>query len=236
MGVVTHQTAGLLQSQADRHYGKYRGLVTDNEDPSRLGRLRARVPEVLGDVDSGWALPSVPYAGDGMGVHLIPPPGAGVWIEFEAGDVSRPIWVGCWWGQDQIPKDDGGSPATPAVKIIRSEQGLMVSLDDDGKTITVSDGDASNLLTIKVQEGQITIKGATKAVVEAPQIELVENATHPVAYGDEVVKYLTQLVQTYQTHMHPGQTAGPFPVTPAPPVPPAQPPTPALLSTKVKTG
>jgi uncharacterized protein involved in type VI secretion and phage assembly len=234
--VTTQQATELLQSQADRHYGKYRGLVTDNEDPTGLGRLRARVPEVLGDVDSGWALPSVPYAGDGVGAHLIPPVGAGVWIEFEAGDVSRPIWAGCWWGQDQIPKDEAGSPAKPVVKIVRSEQGLMVSLDDDGQTITVSDANASNLLTIKVQEGQITVKGATKAVVEAPQIELVEGASHPVVYGDDLVNYLTQLVQMYQTHMHPGQTAGPFPVTPAPPIPPVQPPTPALLSMKVKTG
>jgi hypothetical protein len=44
-------------------------------------------------------------------------------------------------------------------------------------------------------------------------------------------------VQTYQSHVHPGQLAGGFmPVTPAPPVPPLPPPTPALLSQKVKAG
>jgi uncharacterized protein involved in type VI secretion and phage assembly len=230
------QAAGQLQSQADRHYGKYRALVTDNEDPSGLARLKARVPEVLGDVDSGWALPSVPYAGDGVGSHLIPPVGAGVWLEFEAGDVSRPIWSGCWWGQDQIPKDDGGSAAKPPVKIIRSEKGLMVSLDDDGQKITISDENASNLVTIKAQDGEITVKAATKVVIEASQIELVDGASHPVIYGDDLVQYLTQLVQMYQTHMHPGQMSPVGPVTPAPPVPPVQPPTPALLSMKVKTG
>ena len=50
-----------------RYYGKYRGVVVDNSDPRQLGRLKAHVPEVLGDVDSGWALPCVPYAGDGSG-------------------------------------------------------------------------------------------------------------------------------------------------------------------------
>ncbi|HEU5098951.1 MAG TPA: hypothetical protein VFU22_08030 [Roseiflexaceae bacterium] len=40
----------------------------------------------------------------------------------------------------------------------------------------------------------------------------------------------------YQTHVHPGQMAGPIPVTPAPPVPPLPPATPTLLSMKVKTG
>jgi uncharacterized protein involved in type VI secretion and phage assembly len=227
---------GASGQQTARHYGKYRGLVTDNGDPNNLGRLRARVPEVLADVESGWALPSLPYAGDGSGLYAVPEAGTGVWIEFEAGDVSRPIWTGCWWGGGQLPKDNGGTAATPPMKIIRSEQGLMVSMDDDGQTIHVSDKDAKNVLEIQVQPGKITIKGATKAVVEAPQIELVENATHPVVFGDQLLQYLNQLVQTYQTHMHPGETALGFPVTPAPPLPPLPPATPSLLSQKVKTG
>jgi hypothetical protein len=110
-------------------------------------------------------------------------------------------------------------------------------MDESNQVISVTDEDGSNLLTIEVQRGQITIKGATKAVVEAPQIELVENATHPIVFGDELLNYLTQIVQIYQSHMHPGELAAGFmPVTPAPPVPPMPPPTPALLSTRVKAG
>ena len=220
-----------------RHYGKYRGLVVDVQDPNNLGRLRARVPEVLQDVETGWALPAAPYAGDGVGSWTIPPVGAGVWIEFEAGDVSRPIWSGCWWASDQRPENQDGSKAVPSLKIVRSEQGLLVSLDDQSQTIAVSDSNGANIVKIEVQKGQITVKGATKVVVEAPQIELVENATHPVVFGDDLLQYLNQLVQLYQTHVHPGELAlGVFPVTPAPPVPPFPPATPALLSTRVKTG
>ena len=222
--------------QAERHYGKYRGTVTDNADPDNRGRLKASVPEVLADVDSGWALPAAPYAGDGIGVFAVPPAGAGVWIEFEAGDLSRPIWSGCWWAGGQLPKDEKGTAATPPLKVIRTEKGLIVAFDDDGQTITMSDENGKNLVTIGVQQGQVTVKGATKVVVEAPQIQLVENSTHPVVFGDQLLQYLNQLVQTYQTHMHPGQTAGPFPVTPAPPTPPAQPASSSLLSTKVTVG
>ena len=47
-----------------RFYGKYRGIVVDNQDPSKLGRLKLRVPSVLGkDVVTGWATPCVPYGG-----------------------------------------------------------------------------------------------------------------------------------------------------------------------------
>lgn len=228
---------GMSGTAAERFYGKYRGTVSDNQDPQSLARLKARVPEVLGEEDSGWALPALPYAGDNTGLYTVPAVGAGVWVEFEAGDVSRPIWTGCWWGDGQLPKNEAGTEATPPMKILRSEEGLLVALDDDAKTITISDSDGSNLLTIKAQDGQVKLLAATKVIVEAPQIELVEGASHPLVYGDDLLNYLNQLVTTFNTHLHPGELAGgALPVTPMTPAPPAQPPTPALLSTKVKTG
>lgn len=48
--------------------------------------------------------------------------------------------------------------------------------------------------------------------------------------------YLNQVVTTFNTHMHPGQMAGPIPVTPMIPVGPLMPPTPDMLSMKVKLG
>jgi hypothetical protein len=227
----------IEESQASRFFGKFRGLVTDNQDPLSLGRIKARVPEVLNDVETGWALPAAPYAGDGVGVYTIPAPAAGVWIEFEAGDVSRPIWTGCWWGTGQLPKDETGSATTPDRKIIRTQQGLLLSLDDAGKTITLSDSDGNNLIKFQVNQGQIKMQAATKVIVEAPQIELVQNATHPLVFGDNLLTYLNQLVAIFNAHIHPGELAlGFLPVTPAPPVMPFQPATPSLLSTKVKCG
>ena len=223
--------------QTSRFFGKFRGRVTDNQDPSSLGRLKASVPEVLGEVETGWALPALPYSGDGVGVYTIPAPDAGVWIEFESGDVSRPVWSGCWWGEGQLPKDETGADTTPARKIIRSEEGLLLALDDGGKTITLSDADGNNLLKFQVQQGQIKMQAATKVVIEAPQIELVQNATHPLVFGDNLLTYLNQLVTMFNAHVHPGELAlGVLPVTPAPPVPPFPPATPSLLSVKVKCG
>jgi hypothetical protein len=223
--------------QTTRFYGKYRGLVTDNQDPLNLGRIKANVPEILQDTATGWALPVAPYAGDGVGVYTVPDSGAGVWIEFEAGDVSRPIWSGCWWGDNQLPKDESGSDTKPSRKIIRTTDGLLLAFNDGGKTISLSDSNGDNILKFEVQQGQITLQAGTKVVVEAPQIELVKNATHPVPFGDDLLTYLNQLVTMFNAHVHPGELAiGILPVTPAPPVPSFPSATPSLLSTKVKCG
>jgi uncharacterized protein involved in type VI secretion and phage assembly len=228
--------AAVPMATVDRHYGKHRGLVTDNQDPLDLGRVRAQVPEVLGDVDSGWALPALPYAGENQGSYTVPAVGAGVWIEFEAGDVSRPIWTGCWWSSGQLPTDQSGTGAKPPLKILRSGQGLLVALDDDAQTITLSDGNGSNLITLKAGDGQIKVQAATKVVVEAPQIELVDGASHALVFGDSLLQYLSQVVNMFNSHLHPGETAAGIPVSPAPPLPPLTPPAPDLLSVKVKTG
>jgi len=226
----------LAEQSRSRFYGKYRGLVSDVDDPSAMGRIRAQVPEVLGDVESPWALPCAPYAGEGIGVYTVPPVGSGVWIEFEAGNPARPIWSGCWWGSSQLPENEQGTAATPPIKIIRTEQGLMVTLDDGEQVITVSDQRGDNILKIEASSGQITLRGSSKVVVDAPAIELVENATHPVVFGDNLLQYLQQFVQMYQAHTHAGETVIGIPVVPAPPVPPVQPPTPDMLSQTVKTG
>ena len=209
----------MLEFMEGWFFGKYRGLVKDNNDPTGRGRLKVIVPAVMGDVPV-WALPCTPYAGNNMGLYVIPETDTGVWVEFEAGDPSYPIWVGCFWADDQVPKNERGTDATPPLKIIRSQKGLMVTLDDNEQVITVSDKDGNNLITIEVQQGKVTVKGALKVVVEAPQIELVENATHPVVFGDKLLQYLNQLVALYQVHTHILSPPSSRPVPTAPPVPP----------------
>ena len=55
-----------------RFYGKYRGTVADNNDPLNKARLRLEVPDVLGEVTSGWALPCLPFTADGPDVRASP--------------------------------------------------------------------------------------------------------------------------------------------------------------------
>ena len=113
----------------NKFYGKYRGIVTDNQDPLMIGRVRAKVPDVMGELESGWAMPCAPFGGNGTGFFAIPAKNAGVWIEFECGNPDYPIWSGCWWGtQSEMPP----VLLTPPYKkmMIVTEGGNQIILDD----------------------------------------------------------------------------------------------------------
>ena len=217
---------------SEKILGKYRGIVTDNQDPMNQGRIKAKVPELLEDMETGWAMPCAPFAGKGSGLYMIPQPDTGVWIEFEAGDVSRPIWSGCWWNAGETPTHS----TTPELKIIRSDNGLTITLDDGSHELALGHEDGGNTITIASQQGQITIKSAGKIVLDAPSIELVENNEHATVLGDKLLNYLNLIVGLYEAHIHPGQWVDNRPVTPSKPAPPLPPPPTSLLSTRVKIG
>ena len=145
----------ILERVRNRFYGKYRGTVTDIDGDTL--RIKAKVPAVLGQQKTGWCMPCVPYAGSNVGFAFLPEEGAGVWIEFEGGDVSYPIWTGCYWRTDEQPED-----ATPTVKAIVTKSGHKILLDDDRQTITIAD---SNNNTITLESSGITLERQGKKVV-----------------------------------------------------------------------
>lgn len=147
-------------NRMSRFYGKYRGTVEDNIDPLSLGRIQIRTPAVLGDTTLAWAMPSVPYAGPGVGLVLIPPLGANVWVEFEGGDPDLPIWSGCFWGSGELP----ALPGRPATAFLKT----------DGLAITIDDQPEGGGLTIEVTPPVVTMP--VKLVVDGTGIEISNGA------------------------------------------------------------
>jgi uncharacterized protein involved in type VI secretion and phage assembly len=130
----------MSNSNASQQYlGKYRGTVINNIDPELRGRLILSIPDVLSAVPSTWAEPCTPLAGPTgppMGVYMVPPIGAGVWVEFEHGDPNYPIWVGCRWGgpSDIPPLAHAGLPVSPNIVMQTVGQNSFVVSDLPGPT------------------------------------------------------------------------------------------------------
>jgi len=141
-------------------FGKYRGQVENNIDPMQLGRVQVSVPAVLGEGTLSWAMPCAPYAGSGVGFFAVPPVGANVWVEFEAGDPDYPIWSGCFWGVGEVP----ALPALPQMKVLKT----------DSITLTLSDLPGVGGFTLEVDPPAVATP--LKLVFDATGIELSNGA------------------------------------------------------------
>ncbi len=133
--VIEEMVERLVERVGTSYFGKYRGIVTDVDDPNNQCRIRATVPAVLGEQACGWAMPAAPFAGDGHGMVMLPKVGSGVWIEFEAGRLDNPIWSGAWWASGQRPDPQGA-----AVRVIVSEKGHKLILDDEADEVKLVHG------------------------------------------------------------------------------------------------
>lgn len=123
-------------TEVAKHFGKYRGTVIDHIDPLQQGRIQALVPDVLGEMVSGWAMPCFPYAGLQAGMYAVPMPGTGVWVEFEQGDPHHPIWSGCWYGSAAEPPELAlaAPPGTPPLVLQTPGQNTIMISDVPGPT------------------------------------------------------------------------------------------------------
>ncbi len=157
----------------NRYLGKFRGRVVDNNDPLHLGRLTASVPDVLGDEASTWALPCLPFTGEQAGQFVVPAPGAGVWVEFEQGDPSFPIWTGCWYGaQDELPPD-----ALAELKAMGATKPVVIQTPGKHK-ILMSDVPGGEGIKLQAAGGayiQIDEKGVTIGNDQGAVITLIGN-------------------------------------------------------------
>ncbi|MDG4861286.1 phage baseplate assembly protein V [Streptomyces sp. T-3] len=136
-----------MAAPSNRYLGKFRGRVMDNNDPLHIGRVIVEVPDVLGDEPSTWALPCLPFAGPEAGQFVVPAPGTGVWVEFEQGDPSFPVWTGCWYGDEkELPPD--------ALKLVAqpSEHKPVVVQTPEAHKIVMSDAPGAER-GIKLQAG-----------------------------------------------------------------------------------
>ena len=162
-----------------KYYGKYRGFVADNADPEQRGRLRLKVPSVLGDSVTGWALPCLPFGGlKDQGLFLVPEVDAQVWVEFEEGEVSQPLWTGTFWQAQGDPPAEAALDE-PTTRLLKTPSGHLVQFDDaDGEerlfvqhpagteleidsagTVALTDA-GGNTVTLDAEAGELVIEDA----------------------------------------------------------------------------
>jgi hypothetical protein len=158
---------------AGPYFGKYRGTAVSVTDPQGQGRVQVQVPAVLGDAPA-WAMPCFPVAGSGgAGVLALPAVGASLWVEFEAGDASRPIWVGSFLAEPgSFPATATGlTEATPGIQL-QTVLGAMLALADDPAAQLVLKSPSGAAIIIGTSGITITNGAGATIKLEGPQVSI----------------------------------------------------------------
>jgi uncharacterized protein involved in type VI secretion and phage assembly len=154
--------------QAGRLAGVVIGIVTNNQDPDGLGRVKVKFPWLSDADESTWARVAVPMAGKERGIYFLPEVEDEVLVAFEHGDLRFPYVIGSLWnGKDAPPaKNDDGKNN---VRLIKSRSGHIIRLnDEDGKEkIEIIDKSGKNSLTFDTASNTLTIKADKDIILSA---------------------------------------------------------------------
>ncbi|MFI1034824.1 phage baseplate assembly protein V [Streptomyces sp. NPDC020951] len=124
-------TTQSATAQVNQWHGLYEGVVVSAVDPTGVGRLLVRVPEVLGDDAPVWAVPVTPLAGSDCGMYVVPPPDSGVWVRFLDGDPERAVWVGFRrGGSGDVPSAAQSTPPGVPQIVLATPTGNALVLSD----------------------------------------------------------------------------------------------------------
>lgn len=150
-------------------YGVVVGIVTNNKDPEKMGRVKVKIPRLSGEDESNWARVVSFMAGKERGAVFLPEVGDEVLLAFEYGNINNPYIIGSLWnGKDKPPfsNDDGKNN----IRIIKSRSGHVIKLDDTegNEKIEIVDAKEKNKIIIDTKDTKISIKSDKDIEIMAP--------------------------------------------------------------------
>ena len=141
-----------------RIHGVVTGVVTNNRDEKKLGRVKVRFDWLADTYETDWARVAVPMAGKERGTWMIPAVGDEVLVAFDHGDIGHPYVVGSLWSQTDGPPKSGAA-AGSEVTVLHSRSGHVVRLDDrkGEEKIEITDRSGKNSVVISTRDNAITL-------------------------------------------------------------------------------
>jgi phage protein D len=174
-GLIANGLPGLA-GDGSRIPGIVIAIVTNNDDPDDLGRVKLKYPWLADDAESFWARVAMPGAGPDYGMVWIPQVGDEVIVGFDHGDFSFPVVLGGLWnGKDKAPLGDGLFDAGNVKRsgfISRKGHKFVFFDGDDESGIAMLSQDGKFKLSLNETKGQFHIKADGKLLIEAKSLEI----------------------------------------------------------------
>jgi len=151
-------------------YGVVIGIVTNNQDPEKLARVKVKFPWLSNEDESYWARIAAPMAGKDRGTFFLPEVDDEVLVVFEHGNLQFPYILGALWNGKDTPPDTN-EDGKNNVRVIKSRSGHVIKLnDEDGKeTIEIIDKTQNNSLVIDTAKNTITLTTDKDIILSASQ-------------------------------------------------------------------
>jgi uncharacterized protein involved in type VI secretion and phage assembly len=179
-----------------RFFGVVVGVVTNNQDPDGMARVKVKFPFLSDDDESAWARVAGPMAGRDRGMYFLPEVGDEVLIAFEHGSIDYPYVLGSLWnGKDQPPEtnDDGSNDN----RTIKSRSGHVLRLcDKDGdERIEIIDKSGKNKITLKTSDNTLTIEADSDITIKSNtgKLKLSGNGVEITSQADVKIQASTEL-------------------------------------------
>jgi len=181
-GLLSEQL--LSQPRSESWPGLVIGLVTNTDDPQKLGRVKLKFPWMSDDSESNWARVMGIGAGPETGYFVLPEVGDEVLVAFAHGNFDQPyVLGGLWNGKDKIPPEAAAAPAgeMPKVRTWHARSGARIAIYDtrdkkieivtaDGRSVTLDD--QNRTITVKTSGVKIELKDSAISVESQGEVSL----------------------------------------------------------------
>jgi uncharacterized protein involved in type VI secretion and phage assembly len=153
------------------------GIVTNNQDPDDMHRVKIRFPWLSNDIESHWARVAAPMAGKGRGAYFLPEVDDEVLVAFEHGQVDHPYVLGSLWnGKDDAPESNADGENNR--RTLKSRSGHILRLNDKSgnETIEIIDKSGNNRIVIDTAKNSITIEANSDITLKSSNGKLTMQA------------------------------------------------------------
>ena len=155
------------------------GLVTNNDDPNGLGRVKVKFPTLTDSDESTWAKVVSAGAGPSRGFQCTPEVGDEVLLGFEHDDVRRPVLLGGLWNTSDKPPREAVSGGQVATRAWVSRNGHFVEMNDtpneDSVKLALGDGSSSMSITRDIEietKGRLLMKASSVEIKAAGEVKV----------------------------------------------------------------
>ena len=201
------RTGGRSQGKGGGNHGVVVGIVTNNQDPDGMGRIKVKFPWLAEGTESNWVRIATPMAGNARGMVFLPEVNDEVLVAFENADLNRPyVLGGLWNGKDSPPvlNSDGhnnirkicsrsgheiifndDTTAHREKLEIHTSAGHRIILDDSSgaEKIEIKDKTGNNVIKLDAVQNAVSIKSAMKITLDAPTVEISAQSDMTIKAG-----------------------------------------------------